>query len=135
MPWFGQEIFLAAEAKGDLTSPEYLEALAASKKGWGEEGIDAVMNEHRLDAIIAATNGPAWTIDLVNGYHFSGSSSSPAAISGYPNITVPMGFVHGLPVGISFFGKAWSEPTLLRLAYAYEQASLHRKPPTLKATL
>ncbi len=135
MPWFGQEIFLAAEAKGDLTSPEYLEALAASKKGWGEEGIDAVMNEHRLDAIIAATNGPAWTIDPVNGDHFSGSSSSPAAISGYPNITVPMGFVHGLPVGISFFGKAWSEPTLLRLAYAYEQASLHRKPPTLKATL
>lgn len=135
MPWFGQEIFLAAEAKGDLDTPEYLEALAKAKKGWGAEGIDAVMADHRLDAIIAATNGPAWTIDPVNGDHFSGSSSSPAAISGYPNITVPMGFVHGLPVGLSFFGKAWSEPLLLKLAYAFEQASLHRKPPAMKNTL
>lgn len=129
MPWFGQEIFHAAEAKGDLSAPEYREALEKSKKGWREEGIDAVMEEFQLDAIVAATNGPAWTIDPVNGDHFSGSSSSPAAISGYPNITVPMGFVHGLPVGISFFGKAWSEPRLITLAYAYEQATLHRKAP------
>lgn len=135
MPWFGQDIFLEAEAKGDLTTAEYLKALALSKKGWGAQGIDAVMAEHRLDAIIAATNGPAWTIDHVNGDHFSGSSSSPAAISGYPNITVPMGSVHGLPVGISFFGKAWSEPRLISLAYAYEQASLHRKTPRLLPTI
>jgi hypothetical protein len=87
------------------------------------------MQQHSLDAIIAGTNGPAWSIDWVNGDNFSGSSSSPAAISGYPNICVPMGYVHGLPVGISFFGRAWSEPVLIRLAYAYEQASKHRKAP------
>ncbi len=135
MPWFGQDIFLAAEAKGDLTTPEYLESLAKSKKGWGTHGIDSVMAEHHLDAIIAATNGPAWTIDSVNGDHFSGSSSSPAAISGYPNITVPMGFVHGLPVGISFFGKGWSEPRLISMAYAFEQATLHRKAPEFRKSL
>lgn len=129
MPWFGQEIFESAQAKGDLTEKEYLQALSDSKKFTQAEGIDAVMHHHQLDAIIAGTNGPAWNIDWVNGDHFSGSSSSPAAISGYPNICVPMGYVHGLPVGISFFGKAWSEPTLLRMAYAYEQATHHRKSP------
>jgi amidase len=129
MPWFGQEIFKLAQAKGDLTEAEYLEALANSKLYTQAEGIDTVMNKHNLDAIIAGTNGPAWNIDWVNGDHFSGSSSSPAAISGYPNICVPMGEVHGLPVGISFFGRAWSEPVLLRIAYAYEQASKHRKVP------
>jgi amidase len=135
MPWFDQEIFEMAQSKGDLTTEEYLTALKDSKKYAGKEGIDAVMEEHKLDAIIAQTNGPAWTIDWVNGDHFSGGSSSPAAISGYPNITVPMGFVHGLPVGISFFGKAWSEPTLLKIAYAYEQATKHRKSPGFLETL
>lgn len=129
MSWFAQEIFEISQAKGDLTSEEYLKALKDSKLFAGKEGIDAVMEKHNLDAIIAQTNGPAWTIDWVNGDHFSGGSSSPAAISGYPNITVPMGFVHGLPVGISFFGKAWSEPTLIKIAYAYEQATKHRKAP------
>jgi amidase len=93
------------------------------------------MDHYRLDAIVAPTNGPAWNIDWVNGDHFSGSSSAPAAISGYPNITVPMGFVHGLPAGVSIFGRAWSEPTLLKIAYAFEQASKHRKPPGFLETL
>ncbi|MCK3685495.1 amidase [Maribellus sp. YY47] len=135
MPWFDQEIMEAAQAKGDLTNEEYLEALANSKRFAGKEGIDKVMEEHQLDAIIAQTNGPAWTIDWVNGDHFSGGSSSPAAISGYPNITVPMGFVEGLPVGISFFGKAWSEPVLLEIAFAYEQKTQHRKAPGFKQSL
>ena len=129
MPWFGQEIFEIAQQKGDLNSEEYLEALKNSKLFAGKEGIDKVMDEHNLDAIIAQTNGPAWTIDWVNGDHFSGGSSSPAAISGYPNITVPMGFVEGLPIGISFFGKAWSEPKLIEIAFAYEQATKHRLAP------
>lgn len=135
MPWFDQEIFEQAAEKGDPTTEEYLEALKNSKRFAGKEGIDAVMEEHNLDAIVAQTNGPAWTIDWINGDHFSGGSSSPAAISGYPNITVPMGFVHGLPVGISFFGKAWSEPTLLKIAYGFEQATMHRKAPEFKETL
>jgi len=135
MPWFGQEIFENAEGKGDLTEKEYLDALAESKKLSREEGIDAEMAKHNLDVIIAPTNGPAWAIDWVNGDHFGGGSSSPAAISGYPNITVPAGYVHGLPVGISFFGKAWSEPALLKFAYAYEQASKHREAPKFIKTL
>jgi amidase len=135
MPWFGQEIFKLAHEKGDLTTKEYLDALRDSKRFTQNEGIDAVIEQHKLDAIIAGTNGPAWSIDWVNGDNFSGSSSSPAAISGYPNICVPMGYVHGLPVGISFFGKAWSEPVLIRLAYAYEQASNHRKAPEFLASL
>ncbi|HPT32493.1 MAG TPA: amidase family protein, partial [Prolixibacteraceae bacterium] len=97
-----------------------------------KEGIDKVMAENNLDAVIAPTNGPAWTIDRVNGDHFSGSSSSYAAIAGYPNITVPMGYVKGLPVGISFFGKAWSESVLLKIAFAFEQASKHRKAPSFQ---
>ncbi|HSO89001.1 MAG TPA: amidase [Draconibacterium sp.] len=135
MPWFDQEIFEQAQSKGDLTTEEYLKALADSKRLAGIEGIDAAMKEHNLDAVIAQTNGPAWTIDWVNGDHFSGGSSSPAAISGYPNITVPMGYVHNLPVGISFFGKAWSEPKLLKIAYAFEQATKHRKAPGFLETL
>jgi len=129
MPWFGQEIFEQAIEKGDLNEEEYLDALEESKRLAGKEGIDKHMDELNLDAIVAQTNGPAWTIDWVNGDHFSGGSSSPAAISGYPSITVPMGFVHGLPVGMSFFGRAWSEPVLLKIAYTYEQASKHRKAP------
>lgn len=135
MPWFGQEIFEAANQKGGLDEKEYLEALAESKKLSQEEGIDAEMSKHKLDCIFAPTNAPSWTIDWVNGDHFIGGSSSPAAISGYPAITVPTGFVFGLPVGISFFGKAWSEPVLLKIAYAYEQATNHRKAPEFKKAL
>ncbi len=135
MPWFGQEIFEMAQEKGDLNSKEYLKALEEAKRFTQKEGIDAVIEKHRLDAIIAPTNGPAWNIDWVNGDHFSGSSSAPAAISGYPNITVPMGFVHGLPAGISIFGRAWSEPVLLKIAYAFEQATGHRKAPGFLGSL
>lgn len=129
MPWFEQEIFEAAENKGDLSEKEYRDALEESKRLAGKEGIDAELKKHNLDAIFAPTNGPAWTIDWVNGDHFGGGSSSPAAISGYPSITVPAGFVHGLPVGISFFAEAWSEPKLLKIAYAFEQITKHRKAP------
>ena len=135
MPWFGQEIFEAAQEKGDLSSEEYLQALEDSKRYAGKEGIDALMDAHNLDAIIAPTNGPTWSIDWVNGDSFTGGSSSPAAISGYPNITVPMGFVEGLPIGLSFFGRAWSEPVLLEIAYAFEQATKHRKAPGFKKSL
>jgi amidase len=98
-------------------------------KGTREKGIDKLMNENKLDAIMAPTGAPAWKTDLVDGDLFLGGSSSPAAISGYPAITVPMGFIDGLPVGVSFFGRAWSEPILLEIAFAYEQGTKHRKPP------
>jgi amidase len=98
-------------------------------KATRENGIDKLMNEHKLDALMAPTGSAAWKTDLINGDHFLGGSSSFAAISGYPNITVPMGFIDALPVGVSFFGKAWSEPLLIEIAYAYEQATLHRRPP------
>jgi amidase len=129
MPYFGQEIFLMAEEKGSLTDPEYLAALAKNHRLSRAEGIDAVMDRHQLDALMAPTGNPAWPIDLVNGDHFLGGSSTPAAVAGYPSITVPGGFSFGLPVGISFFGRAWSEPTLIRIAYAFEQATKHRRPP------
>lgn len=129
MPWFGQELFIQAEAKGPLTSKEYRDALKYNLKRMRGKGIDATVKKHRLDAIVAPTGGPAWVTDWVNGDHFGGGSSSPAAIAGYPNITVPAGYVHGLPVGISFFGRAWSEPVLLRLAFAYEHATKHRRKP------
>ncbi len=135
MPWFGQEIFEQSIQKGDLSDKDYLQALEACKRLAGKEGIDALMDQYQLDAIVAQTNGPAWTTDWVNGDHFPGGSSSPAAIAGYPNITVPMGFIHGLPVGISFFGRAWSEPVLLKIAFAFEQATRHRKPPEFLKTL
>ncbi|MFY9152080.1 MAG: amidase [Prolixibacteraceae bacterium] len=129
LKWFGQEIFEEAEKTSGLEEPVYLEALKKVKELTRSKGIDLLMDQHQLDALIAPTNGPAWTIDWVNGDHFSGSSSEPAAISGYPNITVPAGYIHELPVGISFFGRAWSEPTLIKLAFAYEQATKHRKAP------
>jgi amidase len=135
MPWFGQERFQAAQEKGPLTEPEYLDALATSRRLARTEGIDATMDRHRLDAIVAPTGGPAWTTDLVNGDHFGGGSSSAAAVAGYPNVTVPAGFVHGLPVGISFFGRAWSEPVLLPIAYAFEQATQHRRAPGFEPTV
>jgi len=135
MPWFSQSIFEEAQEKGDLNSEEYLQALKDSKRFAGKEGIDALMDEHNLDALIAPTNGPSWSIDWVNGDRSSGGSSSPAAISGYPNITVPMGFVEGLPIGISFFGRAWSEPVLIEIAYAFEQATKHRRAPEFKKSL
>jgi amidase len=135
MPFFEQEIFLKSQEKGPLTSKEYLEALEKNHRLSRVEGIDAVMDEHQLDAIVAPTGGPAWVTDLVTGDHFLGGSSGCAAVAGYPNITVPVGNVHGLPVGISFFGRAWSEPTLIKLAYAFEQATHFRRTPDFLATL
>jgi len=127
--YFGQELFIQAEEKGPLTDKEYIEALKNCQTLARAEGIDAVMTKNKLDAILAPANAPAWTTDHVNGDHFIGGSSAPAAIAGYPNITVPCGFVSGLPIGISFFGRAWTEPTLIRIAFAYEQATKHRRPP------
>jgi amidase len=135
MPYFAQELFLKAEAKGPLSSPEYLKALEKNRRLSRTEGIDAVIAKDRLDAIVAPTGGPAWTTDLVNGDHFGGGSSSPAAVAGYPAITVPAGFIHGLPVGVSFFGAAYSEPALIKLAFAYEQATRHRRAPGFLPTL
>jgi len=129
MAFFGQERLLAAEAKGPLSDSTYLAALAAARRLSRAEGIDQTMDEHQLDAIIGPTGGPAWVTDLVNGDHFGGSSSVYAAVAGYPHITVPAGDVHGLPVGLSFFGRAWSEPTLIRIAYAFEQATQARRVP------
>jgi amidase len=129
MPYFGQEIFIKSQAKGPLSSKEYVDALAKNHRLTRTEGIDAVMDKLNLDAFIGPTSGPAFTTDLVNGDHDTGGSSGPAAIAGYPAITVPAGFVFGLPVGISFFGRAWSEPKLIKLAYAFEQATKYRQPP------
>jgi len=129
MPFFGQDIMIKAEAKGPLTEKAYLTALAKNHKLARTEGIDAIMTKARLDALIAPTGGPAWVIDLANGDHLTGGSSSAAAVAGYPNINVPSGHVYGLPVGISFFGRAYSEPTLIKLAYAFEQATKLRRPP------
>ena len=135
MPHFGQDLLLAAQEKGPLTDPDYRKALADAQRMARAEGIDATMDHDQLDAIVAPTGGPAWLIDLVNGDSSSGGSSSPAAIAGYPNVTVPMGFVRGLPVGISFFGRAWSEQVLLRIAFAFEQATKHRRAPGFAPTV
>jgi amidase len=134
MPYFGQEIFIEAQEKGPLTTPEYLEALETCRRLSRAEGLDAVLDEHRLDALVAPTGAPAWTTDLVNGDHFLGGSSTVAAVSGYPSLTVPMGFTFGLPVGMSFMGRAWSEARLIGLAYAFEQATRHRRPPRFLPT-
>jgi amidase len=135
MPYFGQDLFLKAEAKGPLTEKAYLDALEKNHQLARTEGIDATLDKHRLDAIVAPTGGPAWITDLVNGDHVAGGSSNAAAVAGYPNINVTAGFIFGLPVGISFFGRAWSEPTLIRLAFAFEQATKARQSPRFLPTI
>ena len=130
-PYFGQELFEKASEKGPLTEPAYLDALATCRRLSRDEGIDAVMDEHRLDALVAPSNAPAWRTDYANGDHYVGGNSTPAAVAGYPNVTVPMGFAFDLPIGISFMGRAWSEGTLIRLASAFEHATRHRRPPSV----
>jgi amidase len=135
MPYFGQDLFLKAEAKGPLTEKAYIDALDKNHQLARTEGIDATMDKNHLDAIVAPTGGPAWLTDLVNGDHVAGGSSNAAAVAGYPNINVTAGFVSGLPVGISFFGRAWSEPTLVRLAFAFEQTIKARQAPRFLSTI
>jgi amidase len=129
MPHFEQEIMLQSQKKGPLSDPAYRKALAKCQRLSRAEGIDAVLKKYNVQAIVAPTAGPAWVTDWLNGDHDTGGCSTPAAVAGYAHITVPAGFVHGLPVGLSFFAGAWSEPTLLKLAYAFEQATKARKPP------
>jgi amidase len=129
MPYFGQDVFIKAQAKGPLSEKEYTDALVANHRLARAEGIDAVMDQFHLDAVVAPSGAPAWLTDLVDGDHDLGESSNAAAVAGYANITVPAGFISGLPVGVSFFGRAWSEPLLLGIAYSFEQASKARRPP------
>jgi amidase len=135
MPYFGQDLFLKAEAKGPLSEKAYLDALEKNHQLARTEGIDATMDKYHLDAIVAPTGGPAWITDLVNGDHVAGGSSNAAAVAGYPNINVTAGFISSLPVGISFFGRAWSEATLIRLAFAFEQATKARQAPRFLTTI
>jgi amidase len=135
MPYFGQDLFLKAEAKGPLTEKAYIDALEKNHQLARTEGIDALMAKYNLDAIVAPTGGPAWLTDLVNGDHVAGGSSNAAAVAGYPNINVTAGFISGLPVGISFFGRAWSEPVLIRLAFAFEQSTKARQAPRFLSTI
>jgi amidase len=134
MPFFGQETFLKAEAKGPLSNKEYLNALKKNHQLARKEGIDAVMDKYKLDALVAPTDSPGWVTDLITGDHYIGGSSTAAAVAGYPSITVPAGSIFGMPVGISFFGRAWSESLLIRLAYAYEQATKARRQPRFLST-
>jgi len=129
MPYFGQDIFIKAQAKGPLTDKKYLQALRQNHLLSRSQGIDFVLRKHRLDALIAPTGGPAWPTDWINGDHFTGGYSSASAVAGYPHITVPAGYMFGLPFGISFFGTAWSEPKLIKYAYAFEQATKARRSP------
>ena len=133
MPYFGQDIMIRAQEKGPLTSKPYLQALRKNHLVTRSQGIDFIMKKHRLDAMVAPTGGPSWPTDWANGDHFSGGYSSASAVAGYPHITVPAGYVFGLPVGISFFGGAYSEPRLIQIAYAFEQATKARRPPTFSA--
>jgi amidase len=135
MPYFGQDIFLKSEQKGPLNTKEYLDALALNQKLSRAEGIDFIMDKFKLDALVAPTAGPAWLTDLINGDHAAGGSSSAAAVAGYPNINVTAGYLWGLPVGISFFGRAWSEPTLLKIAYSFEQLTKARQKPRFLPTI
>jgi amidase len=129
MPFFEQEHLVRSNAKAGLDSKEYLDALANNHRYSRAEGIDKVLAEHKLDALVAPTGGPAWLTDFINGDHYGGSFSSPAAVAGYPHVTVPAGYVHGLPVGLSFVGTAWTDAALVGMAYAFEQATLHRRAP------
>jgi len=131
MPLFGQEVFEKSVEKGPLTEPAYLQALATCRRLAREEGLDAVFAEHRLDALVAPSNQPAWLIDYANGDHYVGGESTPAAVAGYPHLTVPMGFAFDLPIGLSFVGRPWSEGTLIRFASAFEHATAHRRSPGL----
>lgn len=136
MPWFGQEYFHRAEAKGPLTEPAYLEALATCRRATRDEGIDAVMDRQQLDALFVSGGGPAGVVDYAYGNrNTGGGGTSIAAVAGYPSVTVPAGFIHGMPVGVAFFGRAWSEPTLLRVAYAFEQTIQARRPPRFLPTI
>jgi amidase len=132
LPYFGQELFIQAQRTRGVSAAAYRTALESCRRLSRAEGIDAVMKRFRLDALVAPTGSPAWKTDLVNGDHFLGASSTPAAVAGYPSITVPAGFIQGLPVGMSFIGGAWSEPRLIALAYAYEQATNHRRSPEFR---
>ena len=134
LPYFGQDTMVKAQAKGPLTEKKYRDALAKNHLMSRTQGIDAVMIKNKLDAIIAPTGGPPWPTDWVNGDHFTGGYSTASAVAGYPHITVPAGYVFGMPVGISFFGRAWSEPTLIRFAYAFEQATKARRTPKFLPT-
>ena len=124
----------ASQARGGLQTPEYKQALHDMLRAYREQGIDRVMNEYDLDAIVSPTGGPAWKTDLINGDNFVLSTSVNAALSGYPNINVPLGFIGDVPVGLSFYGRAWSEPLLLKIAYSYEQGTKHRRPPRFLPT-
>ena len=135
MPYFGQDLFVKAQEKGPLTDQAYRDALDKCGKLGGEEGLKAVLQQHKLDAVVAPTGNPAWPIDFIDGDHFLGGSSTPAAVAGFPHVTVPAGYVLGLPVGLSFIGAPWSEGTLVKLAYAYEQASALRRPPRFLPTV
>jgi amidase len=135
MPFFGQERMLMASEKGSLSDQDYLKALADNHRLSREEGIDATLRNHNLDAIVAPSGGPAWLTDYANGDSHAGGCTSPAAVAGYPHITVPAGYIHGLPVGLSFFSTAYAEPSLLRMAYAFEQATHIRKPPEFARTI
>ncbi len=134
MPYFGQDLFIKAQAKGPLTDKAYRDALAKNHRMSRKEGIDFVMDKNKLDALIAPTGGPGWTTDWINGDHFTGGYSTTSAVAGYPHITVPAGYVFGMPVGISFFGRAWSEATLIKFAYAFEQATKARRAPQFLPT-
>jgi amidase len=129
MPWFGQEVFVRAQKRGPLSDKKYLDARAKCVRLARTQGIDAVLANHKLDALICPSNQPAWTTDLLNGDHFTGGNTSFAAVAGYPSVTVPMGLVHELPIGLSFIGPAWSEGALIKYAYAFEQRTKARRAP------
>jgi len=135
MPYFGQDLFLKSEQKGPLSTKEYLDALALNHQLSHTEGIDFIMDKFKLHALVAPTAGPAWVTDLIDGDHAAGGSSSAAAVAGYPNINVTAGYLWGLPVGISFFGRAWSEPILLKIAYSFEQLTKTRQKPRFLPTI
>jgi amidase len=135
MPFFGQDLFEKAQAKGSLYEKEYVKALERCRKNAREKGLDEVLGKRGLDAIVAPTGSPAWPIDLINGDHFLGASSTPAAVSGYPSITLPVGQSFGLPIGLTFIGARWAEGTLIKLAYSLEQAIGARKPPRFVPTV